>query len=100
MSELRVHVQRKHIRFPEAPDAIARIDFGSMEIPFKPTHAALISEESPMGGCGLVMMRSDLVAVGTELRVKVGPLPVLRGTVQWRRDLDDNVMRLGVQFQE
>jgi hypothetical protein len=78
----------------------AEIAIRSLDAPFTPDQVALISEEAPMGGCGLVLLETPLLQVGDLCRVKVGRIDPLRAEVVWRKAVEPGIIRLGMKFLE
>jgi hypothetical protein len=92
---------RRHLRFPPDEGAVAWIDPRphTERKDFKPTVAALVTDEA-LAGCGLVILSRDRLSEGAELMVRVTDLVPLRAQVRWVRDLGDGVVKLGVEFLE
>jgi hypothetical protein len=92
---------RKSIRFQPDPLAVAHLDVSSADdIEFQPTMVALIMDEAPLSGCGLVMKSFGSLKPGLCLRIKVGEMAPLIGTVRWVRPLDHTISRVGIEFLE
>ena len=100
MHKIAHHASRSQLRFRPDPLDIAQLDFGPLDAPFSPTQVALIAEESPMGGAGLVALTSPQLHEGVVLRVKVGRLAPLRSEVRWMRKLEGDLVRVGIKFLE
>lgn len=92
--------KRRRIRFRADPLEIAQVDFGPLDGPFTPSMSALIVEESPMAGCGLVLLQTPDCYIGAICRVKVGRLSPLRAEVRWQQLLGEDAMRVGFMFLE
>jgi hypothetical protein len=94
-------VKRRRIRFRPDPLDYCQIDSraGSPE-PFVPDCVAILVDEEPMGGCGVVMLDSHALDVGSHCRVRVGRLDPLRAKVVWRKALEAGIVRLGLEFLE
>mgnify|MGYP000904760218 FL=1 len=94
-------VVRRAIRFKPDPGDYALVDMLNIEnaSDFRPTLLGLILEESAKG-CGIVVLSNMVLKVGTFCRVKVGRGPALKAEVRWRKDLDEEVMRLGLLYLE
>ncbi len=78
----------------------AQIAVRGLTGPFAPEMVALISEEAPMGGCGLVMFETPLLKVGDVCRAKVGRIDPLRAEVVWRRVAGEGLIRIGLKYLE
>ena len=93
-------VKRRHLRFRPDPMEYAQVSIQSLRDPFTPELVALVSEEAPMGGCGLVLIETPLLKVGDICRVKVGRIDPLRAQVMWRQVVEPGIIRLGLKFLE
>ena len=92
-------VTRKYMRVPPDPNGFVQIDLKT-DGAFNFSYAALIVEESPMGGCSIVCLSSVGLKVGTVCRMKVGNMSPLRVEVVWARELEDNIERFGIKYLE
>ena len=92
-------VRRKYIR--AAPDAneYVQVDL-NLDGDFSFDYAALVVEESPLGGCSIVCLDSIGLEVGSICRMKVGHMAPLRSEIVWKKVLDEKVIRYGVRFLE
>jgi hypothetical protein len=93
-------LQRRHLRFRPDPMEFAQIAVHDLGGPFTPEMVALISEEAPMGGCGLVLMETPLLKAGDVCRAKVGRIDPLRAEVVWRKAVEPGIIRIGLKFLE
>ena len=93
-------MKRRHLRFRPDPMEYAQIAVQSFRDPFTPELVALVSEEAPMGGCGLVLLETPLLKVGDICRVKVGRIDPLNAQVMWRQVVEPGIIRLGLKFLE
>ncbi len=92
--------KRQRIRFRADLLETAQLDFGPLDGPFSPSQSAVIVEESPMAGCGLLLLRSDHCYPGVVCRVKVGRMAPLRAEVRWQEELGEEAVRVGMMFLE
>jgi hypothetical protein len=92
---------RRSLRFPPDEGAVAWIDPSVHEDKhaFKPTVAALVIDEA-LNGCGLITLAQDWLREGAECMVRVGQLAPLRAEIRWVKDLNDDVLKIGVVFLE
>ena len=91
---------RKHIRFrPDAND-VAYIDTKIGSDTFESDFVALIIEESPMGGCGIMCLDHFTLEPGMRVRIKVGKLHPLLAEVMWAKNEIKDVKRYGLKFLE
>lgn len=94
-------VKRASIRYTPNDGTFAMIDLMD-ERPdgtFRPSMVALVPEESSKG-VGLVLLTTPSLQVGNYVRIQVGKLPPLRAEVRWRRDVDPQIIRIGLLFLE
>ena len=92
--------KRKHVRFqPDAMD-YAQIAIQSLAEPFKPEVVALIYDEAPLGGCALIVLDNPLLTMGTECLVKVGRMDPVRSKIVWKKEIEPNLIRLGIEYME
>lgn len=89
---------RQYLRFKDDPLLSAKIDFTGGEV-FKPTHAALILNES-FTGVGLVIFAENPPESKTEIKVKIGEMAPIPGKIVWVKELDKKIYKLGVEFSE
>ena len=93
------NVRRKYIRAVPDADEYVQIDL-NLDGEFSFDYAALVVEESPLGGCSIVCLNSIPLEVGTQCRMKVGKMSALKSEIVWKRDLDEQVLRCGIKFLE
>jgi hypothetical protein len=88
---------RKFLRFPPDDDAVAWIDPEVHPDPreFKPTFAALVTDEA-LVGCGLITLRREWMAEGAEFVVQIEKLSPIKAQIRWLKEMDDGVVKLGV----
>ena len=88
-------------RFPPDEGTIAWIDPNMQgdKRDFKPTIAALVTDES-LRGCGIVVLSRDDMCQGAECMIRVGRLAPLLSQVRWVKDLSANARKVGVMFLE
>ncbi len=92
---------RGSIRFTPDSGRFALIDLevASAKNPFKPTVVALIVNES-YRGCALVIIGSSRLVEGTRCRVQVGDLAPMMAEVKWRKTVDEDISRIGLNYAE
>ena len=89
---------RKNIRFnPETNTIQALIDPDPDGKGFHPKYTGLVINES-FGGCGLATISDIPIIKNDILRIKIGDSGVTKMKVCWRRDLDGEVIRLGLKY--
>jgi hypothetical protein len=91
---------RRKLRY--APDKLdqALIMFNGSSPVWAPDDSALIIDESAMSGAQLVVRFNDKCKPGSKIRVKLGNMEPLLSEVVWRREIDADLIRLGIQFLE
>ncbi|SMF68885.1 hypothetical protein [Pseudobacteriovorax antillogorgiicola] len=92
-------VRRRYIRAAPDDNEYVQIDH-KLEGDFTFSYAALVVEESPLGGCSIVCLDSVGLEKGSVCRMKVGHMAPLRSEIVWVKVLDEHVVRLGVKFLE
>lgn len=92
--------RRRYLRFPPEPSEYAQIDKRVDGETFEFQYVALIVEESPVGGCGLVMLETVGLDVGDMCRIRLGSLEPLTAEIIWRKPLEGGIARYGVKFLE
>lgn len=92
---------RRSLRFPPDEGTTAWIDPVVREDKhqFKPTIPALVIDEA-LDGCGVVTLFHDLLTEEAECMVRVGNLDPLKAQVRWIKDLDEDVLKIGLMFLE
>lgn len=113
MSELHSGERRKYLRYnptvhsiqnlqEKAMEATAHIDLAQQE-EFSPKIHGLIVEKSH-AGCSVAFVKADqsydLLEQGKECLVKAGPLHPMKAVVRWRKNLDDDLFKVGFQYME
>lgn len=90
---------RQCLRFPPDEGVVAWIDpnVHADKHDFKPTLAALVTDEALLG-CGLIALSRDWLGEGSECTVRVGKLAPLKARICWKRELGDGALRLGVAY--
>lgn len=92
--------QRRHIRArPDATDYV-QIDKNPDNANFNLDAVALLVEEAPMGGFGVVCLKSVGLEKGVVYRFKVGRMAALKAEVVWTKELDEDIIRAGLRFLE
>ena len=93
--------KRRSIRFQPDPNTMAHVELGTFSTSkvFRPSLTALVTEES-YRGCGLALMMSKDLQVGSKMRIQVGKGAPLIGEVRWRTELDSQIMRVGIMYLE
>lgn len=92
---------RRTLRFPPDEGTLAWIDpvLREDKLDFRPTIPALVIDEA-LDGCGLVVLYHDRLAENARCMVRVGNLDPLPAQVRWIKDLDEEVLKIGVMFLE
>ena len=86
------------IRFTPDAHTLALLDVnGGPE--FKPTLYGLVLNESYQG-CGLVILKEERIRAGAKLRVQVGKLAPMQAEVRWHKEVDDQVVKVGLFYLE
>lgn len=91
---------RKHIRAIPDPTDFAQIDTDPDRDEFLFEYVALIREEAPMGGCGIICIETVPLKQDQRIKIKVGRLDPLRAEVVWVKKIDEGILSLGIRFLE
>lgn len=89
---------RYALRFRPDPLDSALIQF-STELDFKPTSVGLIVNESYTGSA-IIINSTQQVVSGQEVRIQVGKLPVMRARIAWVKILENDLLKLGMEYLE
>jgi len=84
------------LRFPADPSDHAILSFGTGE--FQPDSQALITDETPDAGCGLVLFGQPQLTVGSQLRLQIGERYPVLAQVVWMKDLPQKLVQMGVKY--
>jgi hypothetical protein len=60
----------------------------------------LIIDEAALAGTQLVLKNTDACKKGDVVRVKLGHMDPLLGEIVWRKDIDGDLFRIGINFLE
>lgn len=89
---------RKSLRYKPDPKTVAYLDF-KVSKNFAPQFAGLVINES-FSGCALIIITDLPIKKGAKLKIKVGELAMMKAKVAWVRILEENILKLGVNFLE
>jgi hypothetical protein len=84
------------LRFPPDPSDHAILSFGDGA--FQPDMQALISNETPDAGCGLVFFADPRFVTNARVRVQIGTRVPVYARVAWVRELPQGLRQAGLQF--
>lgn len=84
------------LRFPADPSDHAILSFGTGE--FRPDSQALITDETPNAGCGLVLFAHPSLVVGAQFRLQIGLRAPVLAQVVWMKDLPQKLVQMGVKI--
>ena len=65
---------------------------------FKAERAALVVDITPNSGCGLVMVQEHSLRTGQNCRIQIGARKPRKAKVLWQNELDESLVRLGLEF--
>lgn len=89
---------RKALRYKPDPKTVAYLDF-KVSKNFTPQFAGLVINES-FTGCALIIITDLPIKKGAKLKAKVGDLAMMKAKVAWVRILEENILKLGINFME
>lgn len=83
------------------PDAgkYALLDFNDPKKDFEPLLPALIVNEAN-SGLKLVMLAAAEIEIGDSLRVQLGDEDPRECSVRWKKEIDADVVSIGVEYEE
>ena len=87
-------------RFPADPLDLALIAIDGLPEAFRPDLGALILDEAPLSGCGLVLLDHPGLEVGAVCVVKVGRMDPLPAKIVWKKEIESKLVRVGLQYLE
>lgn len=90
---------RKFLRYQPDPQAIALIDIKHTGREFNPTITAIILNES-YAGCAIVFAANDILKKGTQVKIKIGQLEIMKAEVAWNKILEENIQKVGIRLLE
>lgn len=90
---------RRFIRYQPDPEAIALIDTRGTGRDFKPTITAIILNES-YSGCAIVFADNEILKKGAKVKIKIGPLEIMKGEIAWCKILEENIQKVGITLLE
>ena len=114
MTDLNASERRRHLRYNPSDaerddltrksiEAVAHIDPHGEHESFRPTLVGIIVEKSH-SGCGLILARShpsgDALVADALVLIKAGLLHPMSAKVHWRKELGEDVFKVGIEFLE
>lgn len=82
--------KRKSVRFVSDPPITAVVN---SKLP-----ALAFSEAAK--GCGLVMIKNHSPRQGEEVKVALANMAAVKGVVRWVTALDENIVKIGIEYLE
>ena len=103
--------RRKYLRFnpstlnsddleKKSLEAVAHIDLNASEEKFESQLVGFVMEKSHSGCSLLILTTGNCLQKDAHCYVKVGPLHPLLAIVRWCKKLDDQVIKVGLEFLE
>lgn len=90
----------KQIRFPPDSDEVAFISFNVDK--FKRDLSALIVNESHHGACFVVnaqlIPKNSPITIGQILLAEIGHINPLKAKVCWLKEVDSNLLKIGIEL--
>ena len=90
---------RRFLRYQPDPQSIALIDTKATGREFKPTITAIILNES-YSGCAIVFADNEIFKKGSKIKIKIGPLEIMKAEVAWCKVLEENIQKVGIRLVE
>lgn len=88
------------VRFSPDPLDHALISFDTLTGAFRPELVALIYDEAPMNGCGLVTREHPRLVAEALCVVKVGRMDPVAAQVVWTKEIHPRLVHVGIQYLE
>jgi len=93
-------LQSRPVRFSPDPLDHALIAFDALAGAFRPELLALIYDEAPLNGCGLVLLDHPRLVENALCVVKVGRMDPVAAQVVWKREIQRHLVQVGLQYLE
>ncbi|MBL7543426.1 MAG: hypothetical protein JNL11_06395 [Bdellovibrionaceae bacterium] len=90
---------RRFLRYQPDAQSVALIDTRASGREFKPTITAIILNES-YSGCAIVFADNELMKKGAKVKIKIGPLEIMKAEVAWCKVLEENIQKVGIRLTE
>lgn len=91
-------VRPRPIRFTPDPLDHALVAFDGLADQFRPEIIAIIYDEAPLNGCGLVMLDHPRIEPDALCVVKVGRMDPVAARVVWKRELKPKLVQVGFEY--
>lgn len=103
MAQVQHDDRRRYLRYPPDETEIVLLQFSNTrpsEEVFEPETAGLVCEESRGGLRVVVLTRGPIRSVekGSRCVIQVANLGLQAAEIRWMDDIDDEVVKLGVEF--
>lgn len=103
MAQAQSDDRRRYLRYPPDETEIVLLQFSNTlpsEEVFEPETAGLVCEESRGGLRVVVLTRGPIrnVEKGSRCVVQVANLGLQAAEIRWMEDIDDEVVKLGIEF--
>lgn len=93
-------VRPRAVRFAPDPLDHALLAFDAFTGAFRPELIALIHDEAPWNGCGLVAHDHPRLVPEALCVVKVGRMDPVAGQVVWKKEIQPHLVHVGIQYLE
>lgn len=89
--------RRKHMRYQQETGTIVRIDFKIDEFNYVYSEWGQIVDDS-FGGCCLVIVTKREIEVEKTAQLKLTDLAPFTVRIAWKKELDENVFKIGLEY--
>lgn len=89
--------ERHKLRFHSDDYQFAKIDINLCG-EFLPHFAGLVLNES-FDGCCLILLKNQSLEKGQQCRVQFNALPMLLAEVMWVKEIDTDVVKIGLRYE-
>jgi hypothetical protein len=89
--------KRGYLRYNPEKNTLGLISFKPEIIEFTPDYVSIVCNES-FTGCCVVMLDNIGVRENKHLLIRCGQLGVMKGLVRWVKHLDENAIKVGIEY--
>ena len=89
--------KRRYYRFAPDKNTLSGISFGENVADYKPELVGLVYEEA-YKGCGILCIADGRLIIGARCIIECGDLSPTLSTIRWVRQLDENSVKIGVEY--
>ncbi|MCK5883853.1 MAG: hypothetical protein KAG61_09205 [Bacteriovoracaceae bacterium] len=91
------HNKRRYYRFAPKKNTLAGVSFGDCIADHRPELVGLVYEEA-YKGCGILCIADERFVNGARCIVECGDLSPTLSTIRWVKQIDENSVKIGVEY--